>query len=57
MTRATPLRSTPPFTELVVNAVRDWQFFPAREAVNAAPARAGEPTPEWRFSPTCSSPQ
>jgi len=32
--RATPLRSTPPFTELVVNAVRDWQFFPARAVVD-----------------------
>jgi len=44
VTRATPLRSTPPFTELVVNAVRDWRFFPAREAVNADPPRAGEST-------------
>lgn len=42
VTRATPLRSTPPFTEFVVNAVRDWQFFPAREVVDADRARAGE---------------
>jgi TonB family protein len=34
VTRATPLRSTPPFTELVVNAVREWQFFPARAVVD-----------------------
>jgi TonB family protein len=44
VTRATPLRSTPPFTELVVNAVRDWKFFPARDLVDADRARAGEPT-------------
>jgi TonB family protein len=40
--RATPLRSTPPFTEFVLNAVRDWQLFPARDVVDADRARAGE---------------
>ncbi len=44
VTRATPLRSTPPFTEFVLNAVRDWRFFPAREVADADRARAGEPT-------------
>ncbi len=44
VTRATPLRSTPPFTEFVLNAVHDWQFFPAREVVDADRARAGEAT-------------
>lgn len=44
VTRATPLRSTPPFTDFVLNAVRDWQFFPARDVVDADRARAGEST-------------
>jgi len=44
VTRATPLRSTPPFTEFVLNAVRDWQFFPARDVVDADRSRAGEAT-------------
>jgi TonB family protein len=44
VTRATPLRTTPPFTDLVLSAVRDWQFFPARDVVDAERARAGEPT-------------
>jgi TonB family protein len=44
VTRATPLRSTPPFTEFVLNAARDWQFFPAREVVDADRARGGEAT-------------
>jgi TonB family protein len=42
--RATPVRSTPPFTEFLVNAVRDWRFFPARDVVEADRARAGEAT-------------
>jgi len=41
VTRATPLRTTPPFTDLVTAAVRDWKFFPAREVVNADAARSG----------------
>lgn len=44
VTRATPLRSSPPFTEFVLKAVRDWQFFAAREVVDADRARAGEAT-------------
>jgi TonB family protein len=40
VTAVTPLRTTPPFTALVLEAVRDWQFLPAEE--RAAPARAGE---------------
>jgi TonB family protein len=44
VTRATPLRSTPPFTEFLLNAARDWHFFPARELVDADRARAGEAT-------------
>jgi TonB family protein len=43
VTRATPLRTTPPFTDLVLAAVRDWQFFPAREVVKADAAPAGAP--------------
>ena len=35
VTRARPLRTTPPFTELVLDAVRGWRFAPARELVQA----------------------
>src|SRR5215510_11758452 len=41
VTRATPLRTTPPFTDLVTNAVREWKFFSAREVVNGDAARSG----------------
>src|SRR5262245_61634288 len=41
VTRATPLRTTPPFTDLVTAAVRDWKFFPAREVVDPDAARGG----------------
>ena len=30
---ATPVRTTAPFTEYVLDAVRDWQFTPARDGV------------------------
>jgi TonB family protein len=43
VTRATPLRTTPPFTDLVLSAVRDWRFFPARDVADSERARAGEP--------------
>ena len=33
VTRARPLRTTPPFTDLVLRAVRGWQFVPASELV------------------------
>ena len=36
VTRARPLRTTPPFTEAVIDAVRGWQFAPARELVQAS---------------------
>ena len=35
VTRATPLRTTPPFTDVVMRAVRGWQFTPARELVES----------------------
>jgi protein TonB len=35
VTRVRPLRTTPPFTELVMGAVRSWQFAPARELAQA----------------------
>jgi TonB family protein len=35
VTRAKPLRTTPPFTDVVMDAVRGWQFEPARELVQA----------------------
>jgi len=44
VTRATPLRSTPPFTDFVLNAVREWQLFPARDVPDADRAQAGEAT-------------
>jgi protein TonB len=36
VTRARPLRTTPPFTAVVMEAVRGWQFAPARELVRAS---------------------
>jgi TonB family protein len=44
VTRATPLRTTPPFADLVLSMVREWRFFPARDVVDAERARAGQPT-------------
>lgn len=41
VTRVTPLRDTPPFTEFVMSAVRGWKFFPARAVVNGDAARSG----------------
>lgn len=43
VTRATPIRDTPPFTELVTTATRDWKFFPARQVVGPEGARIGTP--------------
>jgi TonB family protein len=40
VTTVSPLRTTPPFTDLVVGAVRGWQFISAEEDV---PASAGKP--------------
>ncbi len=39
----TPLRVTPPFTDLVIDAVRDWQLNPAEQDVAPEPGRADEP--------------
>lgn len=41
VTAVAPLRITPPFTDLVEDAVRGWRFVPAEQI--AAPARPGEP--------------
>ena len=35
VTRARPLRATPPFTEFLLDAVRGWRFAPARALVQA----------------------
>lgn len=43
VTAVTPLRTTPPFTALVVDAVREWQFVPAEEDAVAEPGRADAP--------------
>jgi TonB family protein len=37
VTAVTPLRATPPFTDLVLAAVRGWQFLPASEDAGATP--------------------
>ena len=41
VTRVTPLRTTPPFTDLMTAAVSDWKFFAARAVVNGDAAREG----------------
>jgi TonB family protein len=41
VTRVTPLRTTPPFTDLMTAAVHEWKFFPARAVVNGDAARNG----------------
>ena len=41
VTAATPLRTTPPFTAFVVDAVRDWRFLPAEEDVASKQGEAG----------------
>ncbi len=38
VTNVVPLRSTPPFTDLLANAAREWQFTPARETDGEPPA-------------------
>jgi TonB family protein len=43
VTTVSPLRTTAPFTDLVVGAVRDWRFAPAEEDVQAEPGRPGTP--------------
>jgi TonB family protein len=42
VTVVTPLRTTPPFTNLLTDAVRDWHFSPAREDVRQNSTRADE---------------
>ena len=43
VTAVTALQTTPPFTDVVVSAVRDWQFRPAEGPVAPEPGRADEP--------------
>src|SRR5688572_15687832 len=45
VTRVKPLRTTPPFTDLVVAAVRGWHFAPARELTQADGRSAHRPVP------------
>jgi TonB family protein len=45
ITRARPLRTTPPFTEAVMEAVRGWQFAPAHELGSAGGRAARGPVP------------
>jgi len=47
----TPLRATPPFTDLVSAAVRGWRFLPA-EVRAPEPARADEPEGRMRVAST-----
>jgi TonB family protein len=42
VTAATPLRTTPPYTETLLRAVSDWQFKPAEDDVPSADTSAGE---------------
>ena len=44
------LRTTRPFTDLVVAAVRGWQFVPAEEETEAEPGRPAEPKPRKRVA-------
>jgi TonB family protein len=41
VTAVTPLRTTPPFADLLASTVHDWQFGPAEEDVTSEPGRAG----------------
>jgi protein TonB len=50
VTAVTPLRTTPPFAELVADAVREWQFAPASEALQRG--RPGEPAPRTPVAST-----
>ena len=45
VTAVTPLRTTPPFTDLVVEAVRDWQFDPAEDDMPSDRATPDRPRP------------
>jgi len=45
ITRARPLRTTPPFTEVVLDAVRSWQFVPAQEFEQAGGRSSRVPVP------------
>ncbi|MBZ5558028.1 MAG: TonB family protein [Acidobacteriia bacterium] len=38
VTDVSPLRTTPPFTDLVVGAVREWRFVPAVDEIASTPA-------------------
>lgn len=44
VTAVTPLRLTPPFTDAVLTAVREWEFSPAREDLAQPEARGGSPS-------------
>src|SRR5580658_9955228 len=39
VTGVAPLRTTPPFTQLLIGAVRTWQFLPAEESIDATVRR------------------
>jgi TonB family protein len=56
VTRATPLRSTPPFTEFLLNAVRDWQLFPSRVAIESHVLVAAVFRPPSLRAPTLGEP-
>jgi TonB family protein len=42
VTGTTPLRVTPPFTDVVVDAVRSWEFHPAIENIESKPEQPRE---------------
>ncbi len=45
VTAVTPLRTTPPFADLMVAAVRGWQFLPAEIETDPEPGRPATPRP------------
>lgn len=44
VTAATPLRTTPPFADPLVQAVRDWRFTPALELATPEPGSSAPPS-------------
>jgi TonB family protein len=59
VTDVKPLRTTPPFTEMLTQAVRDWRFSPAQDASRAVESKvlvAGLFRPPALYGPTLGQP-
>lgn len=50
VTPVTPLRTTPPFADFMVAAVRKWQFVPAEVEVDPEPGRPRSPRPRQKVA-------